>query len=108
MGLNFQVAVPKVSPRVRATHARLTILLSVQTQQLQMLPMSQPNVNPGATETQQMRIMTPVGVSLHHEDYRPVSDRPFSTEYRQIADTDIVFSWRAGDTGSSRLRRLPA
>lgn len=34
-----------------------------QTQQLQMLPMSNPNVSPGATETQQMRVVAPVGVS---------------------------------------------
>ena len=38
----------------------------------------------------------------------PVSDRPLSPEYRQIADTDIVFSRRAGDTGSSRFCWLPA
>ncbi|KAI0289566.1 Adaptor protein complex AP-1 gamma subunit [Russula brevipes] len=44
-GLNFQVAVPK-------------------TQQLQMQPMSRPDVNPGATETQQMRITAPVGANL--------------------------------------------
>ncbi|KAH9971672.1 adaptin N terminal region-domain-containing protein [Lactifluus volemus] len=43
--LNFQVAVPK-------------------TQQLQMQPMSRPDVNPGATETQQMRITAPVGANL--------------------------------------------
>jgi len=41
-GVNFQAAVPK-------------------TQQLQMMPMSSPNINPGATETQQMRVMVPVG-----------------------------------------------
>ena len=29
-----------------------------------MLPMSSPDVNPGATETQQMRVVAPVGVSL--------------------------------------------
>ncbi|KAI0272787.1 Adaptor protein complex AP-1 gamma subunit [Gloeopeniophorella convolvens] len=44
-GLNFQVAVPK-------------------TQQLQMQPMSRPDVNPGATETQQMRITAPVGSNI--------------------------------------------
>jgi AP-1 complex subunit gamma-1 len=42
-GLNFQVAVPR-------------------TQQLQMLPMSSPDVLPGKTETQQMRILAPPGV----------------------------------------------
>ncbi|KIY52989.1 Adaptor protein complex AP-1 gamma subunit [Fistulina hepatica ATCC 64428] len=41
-GVSFQAAVPK-------------------SQQLQMLPMSNPNINPGATETQQMRIVAPVG-----------------------------------------------
>jgi AP-1 complex subunit gamma-1 len=30
-----------------------------------MLPMSSPDVNPGATETQQMRVVAPVGVSHH-------------------------------------------
>lgn len=34
-----------------------------QTQQLQMLPMSNSDVQPGATETQQMRVMAPPGVS---------------------------------------------
>ncbi|KAH9970452.1 Adaptor protein complex AP-1 gamma subunit [Russula compacta] len=44
-GLNFQVAVPK-------------------TQQLQMQPMSHPDVNPGTTETQQMRITAPAGANV--------------------------------------------
>ncbi|KIM83121.1 hypothetical protein PILCRDRAFT_819890 [Piloderma croceum F 1598] len=44
-GLNFQAAVPK-------------------SQQLQMLPMSSPDVNPGATETQQMRVVAPVGSNI--------------------------------------------
>ncbi|KAI9440724.1 Adaptor protein complex AP-1 gamma subunit [Lactarius indigo] len=44
-GINFQVAVPK-------------------TQQLQMQPMSRPDVNPGATETQQMRITAPAGSNI--------------------------------------------
>ncbi|KIJ55329.1 hypothetical protein M422DRAFT_151443 [Sphaerobolus stellatus SS14] len=44
-GLNFQAAVPK-------------------TQQLQMMPMSSPNINPGATETQQMRVLAPVGAQV--------------------------------------------
>ncbi|KAI0276997.1 Adaptor protein complex AP-1 gamma subunit [Russula aff. rugulosa BPL654] len=43
--LNFQVAVPK-------------------TQQLQMQPMSRQDVNPGATETQQMRITAPIGANI--------------------------------------------
>ncbi|EGN95005.1 hypothetical protein SERLA73DRAFT_113706 [Serpula lacrymans var. lacrymans S7.3] len=44
-GLNFQAAVPK-------------------SQQLQMLPMSNPEVKPGATETQQMRVMAPPGTAV--------------------------------------------
>ncbi|ETW79068.1 hypothetical protein HETIRDRAFT_478419 [Heterobasidion irregulare TC 32-1] len=44
-GLNFQVAVPR-------------------TQQLQMLPMSQPDIKPGTTETQQMRITAPPGSAV--------------------------------------------
>ncbi|KAG0705586.1 adaptin N terminal region-domain-containing protein [Suillus ampliporus] len=44
-GLNFQAAVPK-------------------SQQLQMLPMSNPDVQPGATETQQMRVIAPPGSSV--------------------------------------------
>jgi len=34
-----------------------------QSQQLQMLPMSSTDVNPGVVETQQMRVIAPVGVS---------------------------------------------
>ncbi|KAG6813876.1 clathrin associated protein complex large subunit [Tricholoma furcatifolium] len=44
-GLNFQAAVPK-------------------SQQLQMLPMSNSTINPGATETQQMRVVAPVGSNV--------------------------------------------
>ncbi|KZT65038.1 gamma-adaptin [Daedalea quercina L-15889] len=44
-GLNFQAAVPK-------------------SQQLQMLPMSNPDVQPGAAETQQMRVITPPGANV--------------------------------------------
>ncbi|KAK2463677.1 hypothetical protein APHAL10511_004428 [Amanita phalloides] len=44
-GINFQAAVPK-------------------TQQLQMLPMSSSTVNPGAVETQQMRVIAPVGSTV--------------------------------------------
>lgn len=40
----------------------LTIASVRQTQQLQMLAMSSPNVNPGGVETQQMQIKAPVGV----------------------------------------------
>ncbi|KZV71540.1 Adaptor protein complex AP-1 gamma subunit [Peniophora sp. CONT] len=44
-GLSFQVAVPK-------------------SQQLQMLPMSSPDVNPGKIESQQMRIIAPPGSTI--------------------------------------------
>ncbi|OBZ73863.1 AP-1 complex subunit gamma-1 [Grifola frondosa] len=44
-GLNFQAAVPK-------------------SQQLQMLPMSNPDIHPGSVETQQMRVMAPVGANV--------------------------------------------
>ncbi|KAF8636404.1 hypothetical protein AX17_003586 [Amanita inopinata Kibby_2008] len=44
-GVNFQAAVPR-------------------SQQLQMLPMSSPNVDPGAVETQQMRVIAPVGSNI--------------------------------------------
>ncbi|KAI0343261.1 Adaptor protein complex AP-1 gamma subunit [Trametopsis cervina] len=44
-GLTFQAAVPK-------------------SQQLQMLPMSNSDVQPGATETQQMRVIAPAGASV--------------------------------------------
>ncbi|KAJ7672633.1 adaptin N terminal region-domain-containing protein [Mycena rosella] len=44
-GLSFQAAVPK-------------------SQQLQMLPMSQPDINPGAVETQRMRVVAPMGSAV--------------------------------------------
>ncbi|KAG6821463.1 hypothetical protein H0H93_010187 [Arthromyces matolae] len=44
-GMNFQAAVPK-------------------SQQLQMLPMSNSTINPGAVETQQMRVVAPVGSNV--------------------------------------------
>ncbi|OCH96223.1 Adaptor protein complex AP-1 gamma subunit [Obba rivulosa] len=44
-GMNFQAAVPK-------------------SQQLQMHPMSNPEVQPGATETQRMRVQAPVGSQI--------------------------------------------
>ena len=40
----------------------LTFIFVSQTQQLQMLAMSNPNVNPGSIETQQMQIKAPAGV----------------------------------------------
>ncbi|KAJ7224397.1 adaptin N terminal region-domain-containing protein, partial [Mycena pura] len=44
-GLNFQAAVAK-------------------SQQLQMLPMSTPDINPGAVETQRMRVIAPIGSAV--------------------------------------------
>ncbi|KAJ7504515.1 adaptin N terminal region-domain-containing protein [Mycena galericulata] len=44
-GLNFQAAVPK-------------------SQQLQMLPMSNPDINPGSIETQRMRVVAPIGSAV--------------------------------------------
>ncbi|KAJ7623323.1 adaptin N terminal region-domain-containing protein [Roridomyces roridus] len=44
-GVSFQAAVPR-------------------TQQLQMLPMSNPDINPAAVETQRMRIVAPVGSAV--------------------------------------------
>jgi AP-1 complex subunit gamma-1 len=73
-GLNFQVAVPKVSnsqspsPTLQVPDGVYPFFLfsanRQQTQQLQMQPMSRQDVNPGATETQQMRITAPIGVSI--------------------------------------------
>ena len=67
-GLSFQVAVPKVCflPSIFSLLVKRFVL---QSQQLQMLAMSNPNVNPGCVETQQMKIKVPAGV-------RPLS--PFS------------------------------
>ena len=55
----------------------ISFLLPLQTQQLQMQPMSRPDVSPGTTETQQMRVTAPVGVSI-------ASSRP--PTYRLITD----------------------
>ncbi|KAJ7077879.1 adaptin N terminal region-domain-containing protein [Mycena belliarum] len=44
-GLSFQAAVPK-------------------SQQLQMLPMSNPDINPSAVETQRMRVVAPIGSAI--------------------------------------------
>lgn len=63
-GLHFQAAVPKVC-LVESEDLQVTLNLfpGTQSQQLQMLPMSNPDVQPGATETQQMRVVAPPGVS---------------------------------------------
>lgn len=36
---------------------------TIQSQQLQMAPISSPTIQPGSTETQELRVLTPVGVS---------------------------------------------
>lgn len=61
--INFQAAVPK-------------------TQQLQMLPMSSNSVSPGATETQQMRVIAPVGshVRLRLRISYNIRDRPIQDQ----------------------------
>ncbi|KAF8638955.1 hypothetical protein AX16_010429 [Volvariella volvacea WC 439] len=62
-GVNFQAAVPK-------------------SQQLQMLPMSNADISPGAIETQQMRVLAPVGSNVRlrlrisfNYDGQPVQDQ---------------------------------
>lgn len=73
--------------------------LPLQTQQLQMQPMSRQDVNPGATETQQMRITAPVGVSMSSvsqpSPFSPIyTDRPrYFLENRRAADS---FSFTSG------------
>lgn len=74
-----------------------------------MLPMSSPDVNPGAVETQQMRVIAPAGVS------EPLL-RPFECQIHTVhllgqcasAATDILQPRRTADPGPGRLRRLPA
>lgn len=66
--VNFQAAVPKVSPlqldSVEENRAHLAFTF-LQTQKLQMLAMSKTDVSPGATETQQLRVMVAApGVGL--------------------------------------------
>lgn len=63
-GLTFQAAVPKVKVTFSyACSSALTWSLQ-KSQQLQMLPMSNSDIHPGATETQQMRVIAPAGVRL--------------------------------------------
>jgi len=88
-GIVFQAAVPK-------------------TQQLQMLPMSNPNVNPGSTETQQMRVIAPVGVSFFHSlVYCNYANRHF-LERCAFASTDIVHYKRSGRSRPGRFLRIPS
>lgn len=65
-GVHFQAAVPKVCSELKVNgdvSVRLIVFLGAQSQQLQMLPMSNTDVRPGAIETQQMRVIAPPGVS---------------------------------------------
>ncbi|GJE90995.1 adaptor protein complex AP-1 gamma subunit [Phanerochaete sordida] len=77
VGLNFQAAVPK-------------------SQQLQMLPMSSPDVQPGAVETQQMRVIAPVGANV-----RLRLRISYSLGGNQIQDQVDFASFPAGLTGSA-------
>lgn len=65
----------------------ISFLLPLQTQQLQMQPMSRPDVSPGTTETQQMRVTAPVGVSI-------ASSRP--PTYRLITDFFLAYRPTSG------------
>lgn len=47
----------------------------IQTQQLQMQAMSSTTVNPGSTETQQMRVLAPAGVSLRPQKFTVQADK---------------------------------
>jgi AP-1 complex subunit gamma-1 len=60
-GVNFQAAVPKVGCYHPVRDILITFLY--QTQQMQMQPMSKADVQPGATETQALKIIAPPGVS---------------------------------------------
>jgi AP-1 complex subunit gamma-1 len=67
-GVNFQAAVPKVRD-LRGMREPVCLPLLTppcaisQSQKLQMLAISNPTVSPGKTETQQLRVMIPAGVS---------------------------------------------
>lgn len=127
-GLNFQVAVPKVSnnsPVPPSSTYLMPCLLFFslfffygrqQTQQLQMQPMSRPDVNPGATETQQMRITAPAGVSTASLPPTTLSSQltlflggfwggPHTGQH-PATHTNIVFDGWAAHPRSSRLFRI--
>ncbi|KAG7093585.1 clathrin associated protein complex large subunit [Marasmius oreades] len=63
-------------------------------QQLQMLPMSNSSVNPGATETQQMRVVAPVGSNV-----RLRLKIRYSIEGQEIEDTADFSGFPPGLTG---------
>jgi AP-1 complex subunit gamma-1 len=76
--VNFQVAVPKVS----LPWPRLRITADSQTQQLQMQAMSNTTVNAGSTETQQMRVLAPAGVSCISQLFLAKADRQSQVRLR--------------------------
>ncbi|TCD63708.1 clathrin associated protein complex large subunit [Steccherinum ochraceum] len=75
--LNFQAAVPK-------------------SQQLQMLPISSPDVAPGATETQQMRVIAPAGANI-----RLRLRLTFTVNGQPVQDQIDFAGFPAGLTGGS-------
>ncbi|KAJ7115828.1 adaptin N terminal region-domain-containing protein [Mycena epipterygia] len=76
-GLSFQAAVPK-------------------SQQLQMLPMSNPDINPGSVETQRMRVVAPVGSAV-----RLRLRISYSVGGRAVQDQVDFAGFPAGLTGGS-------
>lgn len=63
--VNFQAAVPKVITYNTLFFDAIMLTYNLpQTQQLQMLAMSNGDVTPGATETQQMRVIAPPGAQV--------------------------------------------
>lgn len=69
-----------------------------------MLPMSSPNINPGAGETQQMRIMAPVGVRSFLIHIGPQKLMGFFIVVSDSATAaDFVHCERKCDPGPSRL-----
>ncbi|KAJ7155544.1 adaptin N terminal region-domain-containing protein [Mycena crocata] len=76
-GLSFQAAVPK-------------------SQQLQMLPMSNPDINPGSVETQRMRVVAPIGSAV-----RLRLRISFSVGGRAIQDQVDFAGFPPGLTGGS-------
>lgn len=70
-GLNFQAAVPK-------------------SQQLQLSPMSNPNVGPGATETQKMKVTAPAGVGINSVSMPTFADICLP-EHHQVKAENLVY-----------------
>jgi AP-1 complex subunit gamma-1 len=87
-GVNFLAAVPK-------------------TQQVTLLPMSATDIAPGATETQQMRVVAPPGVSLHTERTFELMTEFFS-EQCPFEVEDNIHRWCPADHRSGRLLWFPS